>query len=216
MSDNPTDSELKRAASSITTGRIEALTDGVFAIVMTILVFGIQIPGAELVGRIHLLPALATLVPNLIGYVITFIIIGVLWVGHHNQFFYIRRADRTLLWINILFFMVVALLPFSAGLFSHYGRDPVAIVVYNVNLILSSLLLYAHWAYATRDSHLLNHPIEAHVRAIVNRRILTPLVFYLLAILVSFVAVEVSIAINVLVPIVWAFPSSIDHIFRRG
>ncbi len=216
MTDNQTDSELKRMSSSITTARIEALTDGVFAIVMTLLVFDIHDPARELVEKIHLLPALAELIPNLIGYIITFIIIGVLWVGHHNQFFYIRRADRALLWINILFFMVVALLPFSAGLFSQYGRDPVAIVVYNVNLILASLLLYAHWAYATRDNHLLNHPIEPHVRALVNRRILTPPIFYVLAILASFVSVEVSIIINVLVPIVWALPSRMDHLFRRG
>lgn len=216
MTDNDTNTELKRVASSITTGRIEALTDGVFAIVMTILVFDIHVPTQDVVKQLGLLLALEQLGGNLLGYVITFVIIGVLWVGHHNQFFYIRRADRTLLWINIVFYMIVALLPFSAGVFSRYAQDRVAIAVYDVNLILAELLLFAHWAYATRDSHLLNHSIEPHVRSIVNRRILTPPLFYLAAVLLAFISVDLSIAINILMPIVWAFPSRIDHIFHRG
>ena len=216
MTDSETTTELKRLASSITTGRIEALTDGVFAIVMTILVFDIHVPDQALVQQIGLLAAIQQLGSNLLGYVITFVIIGVLWVGHHNQFFYIRRADRTLLWINILFYMCVALLPFSAALFARYGRDRVAIGVYDLNLIAAELLLFAHWFYGTRDSHLLNHAIDPHVRKIVNRRILTPPMFYLAAILIAFVSIEASIAINVLMPVVWAFPSRIDHIFHRG
>ncbi|MFN8452784.1 MAG: TMEM175 family protein, partial [Anaerolineae bacterium] len=105
-------------SSAITTARIETLTDGVFAIVMTVLVFDIRVPVQEQVDQLGLLHALSLLAPNLLSYVITFVILGVFWVGHHNQYFYIRRADRSLLWINIFFMMAVALLPFSAGVFS--------------------------------------------------------------------------------------------------
>src|SRR5690349_20106353 len=92
-------SQQKRLSSAIPTARIETLTYGVFAIVMTILVFNFHPPIREAVEKAGLLHELIALVPNLVGYVITFIILGVLWVGHHNQFFYIRRADRVLLWI---------------------------------------------------------------------------------------------------------------------
>ena len=158
---DPNASQQRRLSSAIPTARIETLTDGVFAIVMTILVFNFHTPLKELVAKFGLLHELAALVPNLVGYVITFVILGVLWVGHHNQFFYIRRADRVLLWINIFFMMVVAMLPFSAELLSEYGQDRVSIVIYNINLILAEVFLFLHWWYATRDHHLLGQRLEA-------------------------------------------------------
>lgn len=207
--------EPKRASSAITTARIETLTDGVFAIVMTLLAFDMRVPVEEQVEQLGLWGALVQLAPNLLSYIITFVILGVFWVGHHNQYFYIRRADRPLLWINIFFMMAVALLPFSAGVFSRYGADRTSILVYNANLILSGLLLFLHWWYATRDSHLLNHEIEPSVRHLVYRRILTPPVLYLLAIFVSLLNVELSVIIDILVPILYVLPNQVDQLFRR-
>ena len=212
---DPNASQQRRLSSAIPTARIETLTDGVFAIVMTILVFNFHTPLKDIVAQFGLLHELAALIPNLIGYVITFVILGVLWVGHHNQFFYIRRADRVLLWINIFFMMVVALLPFSAQLLSEYGQDRMSIIIYNINLILAEVLLFVHWWYATRDHHLLGQRLEPQVRTLVVRRILTPAVLYLIAILISFLSVQISIAIDILVPIIWVAPNQIDHLFRR-
>lgn len=212
----PTTTEFKRMSSAITTARIETLADGVFAIVMTLLAFDMRVPVQEQVEQLGLSGALGTLAPSLLSYVITFVILGVFWVGHHNQFFYIRRADRPLLWINIFFLMVVALLPFSAGVFSRYGSDRISIIVYNINLILSGLLLFVHWWYATRDNHLLSHEIEPHVRHLVYRRILTPPVLYLIAIVVSLFNVELSVVIDIFVPIIYVLPNRVDHLFRRS
>lgn len=208
--------EISRMQSSITTARIETLADGVFAIVMTLLVFDIRVPVQEAVDQFGLLGALLTLTPNLLSYVISFVILGVLWVGHHNQFFYIRRADRQLLWINIVFLMCVALLPFSAALVARYGGDRVALIVYDINLILAGLVLFWHWMYGTRDSHLTNQTIDPDVRRRVNRRILIPPTLYGLAILIAFISTEASFVIDILVPILYAFPTRIDHLFRRG
>ncbi|MCC6802347.1 MAG: DUF1211 domain-containing protein [Anaerolineae bacterium] len=207
--------EPKRASSAITTARIETLADGVFAIVMTLLAFDMRVPVEEQVDQLGLWGALVQLAPNLLSYIITFVILGVFWVGHHNQYFYIRRADRPLLWINIFFMMAVALLPFSAGVFSRYGSDRTSILVYNANLILSGLLLFLHWWYATRDSHLLSHEIEPRVRHLVYRRILTPPALYLLAIFVSLLNVELSVIIDILVPILYVLPNQVDQLFRR-
>lgn len=218
MTPSDPSNELKRMASSITTTRIETLADGVFAIVLTLLAFDLdlRVPSQDVVNQIGLAGALANLAPNFIAYLVTFVILGVLWVGHHNQFFYIKRADRTLLWINLLFMMCVALLPFSAGLLSRYGQDRVSVIIYNINLILAGLVLYVHWWYATRDSHLLNHPIDEKVRKIVNRRILTPPAWYLVAILASLIFIQASIAIDVFVPILYILPSGIDHFLHHG
>jgi uncharacterized membrane protein len=208
-------SQVKRLSSDIPTARIETLVDGVFAIVMTVLVFDLRVPLEDEVAAGGLLHALGTLAPNFLSYVITFVILGVLWVGHHNQYFYITRADRVLLWINIFFLMAVSLLPFSAGLFSRYGQDSLSIIAYNTNLILAGFLMFLHWWYATRDSHLLSQKMEPEVRRIVSFRILTPPVLYGVAILVSLFSVQVSIVIDILVPIIYVLPTRLDQIFRR-
>src|SRR5947209_2907092 len=103
------------AGSGISTGRVETLADGVFAIVMTLLILDIRAPdvvrdSADLQGK------LIALLPHIRGYALSFLILGVLWVGHHNQFYYIKRTDRIFLWINIAFLMCVAFIPFSSAL----------------------------------------------------------------------------------------------------
>lgn len=209
-------SQRQRISSNIPTARIETLVDGVFAIVMTVLVFNFHAPSQEEVDTLGLLHALSTLAPTLLGYVLTFVILGVFWVGHHNQYYYIRRADRVLLWINIFFMMSVALLPFTAQVFSSYGQDRVAIILYNVNLIVTGIIMFFHWWYATRDHHLLGQKIEPGVRVMVSRRILTPPVMYLLAILTSLISVQLSIIIDILVPIIYVLPNRVDRLFRHS
>jgi len=210
MIDQPTPPK----APTLSTARIETLADGVFAIVMTLLVFDMRVPIQDQVNAVGLGQALLTLTPNMISYVISFVILGVFWVGHHNQFFYIRRSDRSLLWINMLFLMFVALVPFSAGLLSQYGNDPLSLIVYNLNLIATGSVLYLHWAYAVRDGHLLGHALDPKVDRLVRRRILTPPSFYFLAILVSLINVQLAVLLDVLIPVLYVLPSNIDHVFR--
>lgn len=202
--------------SSITTNRIEALSDGVFAIVMTLLVFDLSVPTMEEVAQIGLSAALAELLPNLFSYALSFLILGVFWVGHHNQFFYIRRADRTLLWINIVFLMCVALLPFTAPLAARFGEESLALIVYDLNLIFAGLALFWHWAYATRDSHLLSQPLDPLIRRRVNQRILLAPGLYGLALLVAIFAPTISFGIDILVPVLYIFPAAMDRFFHRG
>src|SRR4029450_9769299 len=98
---------------NLKTSRVEALSDGVFAIAMTILVLNISVPTAETVSADRLLDALGRVAPQVIVYIISFVNLGVLWVGQHNQYHFIDRADRWFLWINILFFLFYSLFPFA-------------------------------------------------------------------------------------------------------
>jgi len=120
--------------------------------------------------------------------VLTFVILGVLWVGHHNQYYYIRRADRLLLWINIFFMMSVAMLPFTAESIFGLWQDRIAIILYNFNLNRGRVLHVLPLVVPTRDNHLLGQKIESATRRVVSRRILTPPALYLLAIVMSFSA----------------------------
>jgi uncharacterized membrane protein len=104
--------------------RIEALTDGVFAVAMTLPVLDIKVPELrQPTGTADLPLKLLGLGPKLLSYSVSFTILGVYWVGHHIQLSFIRRADRPLLWINILFLLWVALVPFSTALLGEYPKD---------------------------------------------------------------------------------------------
>ena len=126
--------------------RIEALTDGVFAVAMTLLVLDIKVPELQQPLATAELPLkLVALWPKFLSYTISFVILGVYWVGHHVQLSFIRRADRPLLWINILFLLWVALVPFSTALLSEYSNTRLAIAIYGANLIAIGLTLALHW-----------------------------------------------------------------------
>lgn len=209
-------------SGGLSTNRLEALVDGVFAVVMTLLVLNLVVPreptwlsGAALSH--HLIDDLLKLRFTLLSYAISFVIAGVYWVGHHNQFPLIRRTDRVLLWINILFLMCVTCIPFSTALLGAYPGQQVAVVIYGGNLILIGLVLYAHWWYATSGHRLTDEHLDPLLVRRAARRILTGPVAYLLAIGLSFVNPAASLVIYALVPLLYILPGRLDrHLSRRG
>jgi uncharacterized membrane protein len=119
-----------------------------------------------------------------------------------------RRADRPLLWINILFLLWVALVPFSTALLGEYPKAWLAIGIYRANLI--GLTLALHWWYATAESRHVDPDIHPGlVRGAMYRTLMAPIV-YLIAIALSFFNVEVSLILYALVPILYIFPARID------
>jgi len=110
--------------SGLSKTRIEALTDGIFAIAMTLMVFDIKVAPVAHMDQWNLRHELIQLWPRFLAYVISFVMLGVYWVGHHNQYHYIRRTDRPFLWINIFFLMGVSLIPFSTSLLRAISRGP--------------------------------------------------------------------------------------------
>jgi uncharacterized membrane protein len=200
----------------LTTGRIEALTDGVFAVVMTLLVLDLKVPviaGAD--AALALPGKLLELWPRLLTFILSFVIAGVYWVGHHNQYQFIRRSDRVLLWINILFMLCVAFIPFSTALLGEYPQLPIAVTIYGLNLIVIGAVLYAHWWYATADHRLVDHDIDPHVVRVAKQRILIAPVAYTVAILLSVFGTALSLAIYLVVPVMYIAPGAVDRHWRR-
>lgn len=196
------------------TARIEALCDGIFAIVMTLLVLELHVPdiAANLVST-ELGHRLFDLLPKFLSFGVSFVIAGVYWVGHHNQFFFIKRADRVLLWINILFLLCMAFLPFSTALLGTYPFQPIAIIFYGANLIVIGLVLDLHWRYGTRGP-LMDAPLPSRVINTVHSRILMGPGIYLIAILLAYFIPILSLIIYVIVPILYILPGHIDLHFR--
>jgi uncharacterized membrane protein len=149
-----------RAPLMLSKSRIEALSDGVFSITMTLLVLKLEVPDMmHHSSNEEMLDQLLALWPAFATYVLTFLIAGGFWFLHHLTFHYIRHVNGVLLWVNLLFLMSVSLLPFSAGLMSHLFIHHVSQYFYIGNQLAIALLLSAHWLYAKRkDMHSSDDP----------------------------------------------------------
>jgi len=133
------------------TGRLEAFSDGVFAIAVTLLVLDIAVSSDA--GH-HLLHSILDLWPSYLAYVASFSTIGAAWLGHNAITEYLERADAAFVRLNLLLLLAVSFLPFPTRLVADYlGQDSnerVAVTFYGVSLLLSSTLLLVLWRYAVR------------------------------------------------------------------
>ncbi len=204
-----------QAVAGLTTGRISAFSDGVFSIAITLLVLNLQVPKG-ITSLDDLLHRLQDLWPNLMSYILSFVIIGIYWIAHHNMFHYIKRSNRAFLWINILLLMCVAFIPFSAGLLGQFSfiNQPslaqVAEITYASNLILTNLMLSLLWWYATSNYRLVDQDLDPHFVRTVNRRNMTAPVVYLVSIGLSFLSPLASLIVFFLFPLYYIIPSHID------
>jgi len=196
-------------------GRIGALSDGVFAIVITLLVLEIKVPTVE---AIDLPSALYETVPKILSHIVSFIVLGIYWIGHHNMFEHIKRHDRVLLWLNIIFLLCVASMAFPTGLIVQYPEQQVAVIIYAVTLIAGGVVLDLMWWYASKDRRLVIDTMQKSFINSVHRRILIAPILYTLAILFSFINVLLSYLIIVAVIVYYIVPLEFDsfhHIHIR-
>jgi uncharacterized membrane protein len=123
--------------------RMLALSDGIFAIAMTLLAFQIQPPDLQGPAVHHLARALGMLSNRYYVFVLSFCVIGILWLAHHRIFSHVGRADSALMTLNIVFLMAVAALPFPSAVLGRYGSEPAAVVLYAAAMAVAGALLTA-------------------------------------------------------------------------
>jgi uncharacterized membrane protein len=132
--------------------RIVNFSDAIFAIAITILVLDIRLP--DNLSPTELPVQVLGLGPKYLSYLISFLVLAVYWQAHHRVFKPITGYDGTLVWLNILFLMAVAFLPFPTSLLGEYGREQVSVVIYAANAAVASLLLVTISWYATSGHRL--------------------------------------------------------------
>ncbi len=191
-----------------TTSRIEALADGVFAIVLTLMVFEIRVADTS----VPLARALAELWPNFFAYAVAFVQLGIYWSGHRSQFAFIEREDHTLRWINLLFLALVSLIPFSAQLIGNHVREPLALGIYAGNMIAVGLALCWHWVYANR-ARLVPDDLPPGVLSTGIRRTLTAPVLYAVALPFTVWSPVSALVLIAVVPLFYVFPTLIDRLW---
>jgi len=179
---NPDSSEL-----GLTTHRIEALTDGVFAIAMTLLVLNLQLPAIQAaLTKVELHNLLIQQMDKFWNYALSFILLAVFWIIHHQQFHSIRRTDRRHLWISIFILMFVALVPFSTSLADHYPADWMSEFFFGSNLFILGVLFNVNWRYATGKHRLVDRNLDPEHIALGKRRGMIIPIFSLLAMVIAF------------------------------
>jgi TMEM175 potassium channel family protein len=161
------------------TGRIEYFSDAVFAIAMTLLVLDIRLLAVD---PSRLWAAVLELWPQLFAYLLSFLVLALNWVFHHRKFRVIRSYDGGLIWINLVFLLFVALLPFPTSVLSEYGNTGGAgVVLYAAEVGILAALQTWLWWYAERHGHL-DPQVTPRLAAYIARANLLPALLFWLSI----------------------------------
>jgi uncharacterized membrane protein len=159
-------------------GRILALSDGVFAIAITLLILEIAVPATK--SDTDLPKALLGLWPQYLAYVLSFVVIARFWVAHHLAFRLIARYDAALVWLNLLLLMFVAFLPFPTAVLGEHNGTAAAAVLYAAAVALAGTASTAYWWYASGRGRLLRPDVgAAQARALRARGLSSPVFFAL-------------------------------------
>jgi len=184
--------------------RLAALSDGIFAVAMTLLVLDIHAPALETVhNEQQLWQALAALSPRMLMYLMSFLTLGIFWTGQQTQFNYLSHADRHLTWIHIAFLASVSLMPFSTTLLAGFITFRTALLVYWGNILILGLVLFAGWRYA-RHTHLVKEDASLEIACAIERRIIIAQGLYAFGALLCLVNTYWSMAFIVLVQLNYA------------
>jgi uncharacterized membrane protein len=192
-------------------GRLEAFSDGVIAIAITLLVLEIRVPHIEDASPEALWQALRDLWPNYLGYVISFATIGIMWANHHTIFRLIVRTDHYLVVTNLLFLLFLAAVPFPTALMADYLGHPgerVGVIVYSGWFLLTALSYNLLWRYASTGNRLLDADANpATVRTITSRFNMGPPT-YGLAFLLAFISPIASLVVLFALAALYVLPYS--------
>jgi uncharacterized membrane protein len=191
-----------------TTGRVEAFSDGVLAIAITLLVLDLRVPVRdELTGS--LAHALAQEWPSYAAYVTSFLVIGIIWLNHHTVFQFIGLVDRVLLFLNLILLMFVAAIPFTTSLLAEYltaGRDArTAAVVYSAVMFAMAVAFALLFGWAAIRPGLLREGVDPAAARAAIPRFSGGTLIYLVTVVVALFSAPVCLAVHFLLAVYYAF-----------
>jgi len=199
----------------LTTNRLEALTDGIFAIAMTILVLNLTIPDAgQAVTGAALHNLLFNQADKFFNYIRSFLLLAIVWIILHQQFHSIVRTDWKHIWTNIVLLMFVVLIPFSTSLSGDFPNDWMTEFIFGLNLFVVGVLLQLHWHYATSGHRLVRANLSKEkINVSKKRGTVTPAIA-LLAMVISVFSPENASYVYILIPVVLLLPFFHDKKLR--
>ncbi|MFL5734658.1 MAG: TMEM175 family protein [Chloroflexia bacterium] len=206
------------------TGRIEAFSDGVFAIAVTLLVLDIKVPQLPegQATALALLEALRKQWPSYLAYVISFATIGIMWINHHRLLTLIKRSNHTFLLLNTFLLFWVTFVPFPTSLLAEYVARPepglaeIGALVYSGTFILTAVAFNLLWRYASFKNRLIDRKANPEsVKAISTAYVFGP-ILYAVAFVLALVSPMASVIMNMLLAIYFALPERTGRSMYTG
>jgi uncharacterized membrane protein len=179
------------------TGRVEAFSDGVLAIAITLLILEVRVPHVEEGGS--LAQALLNLWPSYLAYGVSFTIIGIMWLNHHHMFKYIQRVDNAFLLLNTLLLMMITFVNFPTVLLADYlqhSQAQVAGLMYGGTFVVTAIVYNLVWHYAAKGKRLMRKDVDAALIDNITKQYRYGPLLYLLATLLVFVSIYLSLAVH--------------------
>ena len=205
MSRAPEQANVYNQVAGTNLGRLEAISDGIFAVGMTLLVLGLAVPAVNAVrSDSDLILQLRDLLPALVTYFMSFLTLGIFWVGQQTQLSEVRRANRAYTWIHLIFLLAVTMVPFTTQLLARFHGLHVALFVYWLNILVLGTVLLVGSEYAARAG-LFPAERSANLLRLVRRRVYGAQILYLLGLLLSVFGTGWSIAFIVAIQLNFAF-----------
>jgi uncharacterized membrane protein len=172
--------------------RFDNFSDGVFAIAVTLLILNVRIPDSKNLDNHHLNLVLYHLIPHVVTFAFSFLVIGVFWVAHHRIFSFIKVLDSRLLWLNILYLLFIAIIPLPAAILSENPFLPTSILLYTITLFVIAMMHFVLLEYANRNSTLTHDALTSDIHQSAQRNALVGPVCYVAAAVCSFFYVYAS------------------------
>jgi uncharacterized membrane protein len=189
--------------------RLEAFSDGVFAIAITLLVLDLVVPARSKTPEGRLGVELAHEWPSYFAYLVSFAVIGIIWINHHTVLGNLRQVDRPVLFTNLALLLTVSVIPFPTRLLAEYltagSNAHVAAAVYSATMLAVGLAFGGLWAVITRDERLLHENIDPVQSRAALQRFGLGNIFYLIAIGLSFVNAVATLALHAVIALYYCF-----------
>ena len=187
------------------TGRVEAFSDGVFAIVVTILVLEIKVPNDK--GS-HLWEGLAKQWPHYAAYVVSFLVIGVMWVNHHTIFGHLKKVNRPLLFLNLVVLLVVSVIPWTTAVLAEHLQDSesaeVAAILYSAWTVVYAVAFLGFWWYITHVGHLFHDRVDRDGARATRLRFGLGSIAYPVALVISFFSAPLALVAHGVIALYYA------------
>ena len=195
-------------------GRLEALSDGIFAFAATVLVLDFHTPdAADVHTEAQLLGALAASAPRLMPWLLSLMTLGIFWVGQQTQLNQLGRSNRDLTWLHFVFLGIVTVLPFSTRLLADFFTFRTAFLIYWANIFLLGASIYVTWAYAER-AKLIREDAHGEISRAIRRRIVVAQSLYAVGAVVGLIDVTLGIALIILIQLNYAIAPRLPVLSR--
>jgi uncharacterized membrane protein len=189
------------------TGRLEAFSDGVFAIVVTLLIIEVHLPQLIGSGNDAMWAALASIAPKLVSFTVSFATIAIYWVNHHHFFSRVTHSDWKLLWANNFLLFWLTVVPFTTAVVGDHPTEPVAVFIYGINLSLAAAAFTLMGWYVFFRGDLVSSAVTMPERRSEFRRAGSGAVIYLTAAFIGLVAPIIAVVLFLILPLAWVVPT---------